>query len=323
MHTAAAVVEPDHEASENGPPTTQIEKPKKKKKAKITKTQPSPVTLSLRPRRGDRQSAPPLKKPKPTSEYISQANVPPRKVGLPQELLLVLDLNGTLLHRSHSQRTFVLRPNGDRFLKYLLAKHTVMIWSSARPENVAQMCGRLFKEDQRALLKAEWGRERLGLSAQQYNAKVQVYKQLTWVWACDAISVSHPRYAEGGRWDQSNTVLIDDSTLKALAQPHNLLEIPEFTGGAAQMRLDLLRQVVGYLDELRWQQDVSSFMKRTPFRIDSGWDHQWQDDVLTQTKLIELGGVHSRSAGSSSGSSPEDGDEGPHILLSATNTVQG
>ncbi|KAI9721449.1 MAG: hypothetical protein M1812_002211 [Candelaria pacifica] len=283
IHTAAAVIEPAQETSEEEESTVQLQNPKKKKekkkkkKNKATVSSP-PVTQSLRPRPGDRMGAPPLQKPKPTSQYISQANVSPRRIGFPQALLVVLDLNGTLLHRSKSTRAGTLRPNGDLFLAYLLAHHTVMIWSSARPENVAHMCTYLFSQDQRALLKAEWGRERLGLSAQQYGAKVQVYKRLEWVWGDEAIAVSHPQYEEGARWDQSNTVLIDDTTLKAFAQPHNLLEISEFTGKPAQMRLDVLRQVVGYLEELRWQGDVSSFMKQTPFNIDSGWDHQWPED---------------------------------------------
>ncbi|KAI9796230.1 MAG: hypothetical protein M1835_004492 [Candelina submexicana] len=261
--TGAVVMESAQEDFESRPYTTQVQKPKKAKKKK------------------NRHSAPPLKEPKPTAQYISQAITPPRNIGLPQDLLLVLDLNGTILHRSKSSKKITLRPNGNRFLEYLLDRHNLMVWSSAKPENVDRMCRYLFQDDRRALLKGEWGRDRLGLSAQQYDAKVQVYKRLEWVWEDDSIAVSHPHYAKGGRWDQSNTVLIDDATLKATAQPHNLLEVPEFTGGAAQMKLDLLRQVVGYVEELRWQVDVSSFIKQNPFRVDSGWDHQWVDDSPT------------------------------------------
>ncbi|KAI9700440.1 MAG: hypothetical protein M1836_002455 [Candelina mexicana] len=281
--TDAIVLESAQETFESRSYTAQVQKPKKTKKKKKSQAKVSPpsMTLSLRSQPKDRNSAPPLKEPQPTAQYIGQAITPPRNIGLPQDLLLVLDLNGTILHRSKSSKKITLRPNGDRFLEYLLNRHNLMVWSSAKPENVDRMCRYLFQDDQRALLKGEWGRDRLGLSAQQYNAKVQVYKRLEWVWEDDSIAVSHPHYAKGGRWDQSNTVLIDDTTLKATAQPHNLLEVPEFTGGPAQMKLDLLRQVVGYVEELRWQVDVSSFIKQNPFRVDSGWDHHWPDDSPT------------------------------------------
>nr|GFD57168.1 hypothetical protein [Tanacetum cinerariifolium] len=84
-----------------------------------------------------------------------------------------------------------------------------MVWSSARPENVRTMCSNLFSEEQRAQLAAVWARDTLRLSPQAYDAKVQVYKQLSWVWNDTAVQATSPE--KNQMWSQSNTVLIDDT----------------------------------------------------------------------------------------------------------------
>ena len=97
---------------------------------------------------------------------------------------------------------------------------------------------------------------------------VQCYKNLERVWASKA---------GGNGFDQRNTVLIDDSALKASAQPHNLLEIPEFTGQITQQ--DVLGEVAGYLELLKVQEDVSKFISKTPFKADGTWSYNWEHAV--------------------------------------------
>jgi len=126
--------------------------------------------------------------------------------------LLILDLNGTLLHRATGPTPVKRAPNGTaeksvdasgRFLprlrpvhprpymkafrSYLFAPETkkwldVMIWSSAQPHSVNDMVGKTFEDDQDQLV-AIWARDTLGLSAEHYARKVQTFKDLAKPWA--------------------------------------------------------------------------------------------------------------------------------------------
>jgi hypothetical protein len=177
------------------------------------------------------------------------------------------------MDRSKSQN-FIARPHTGEFLQYLLSKFSVMIWSSATPASVTAMCRNLFSEEQRRLLVAEWGRDKLGLTSEQYNQKVQVYKQLEKVWDSDVIAASHPGYGVGGRWDQTNTILLDDSALKASAQPYNHIPVPEFRGGREpDDGRSIFNQIREYLEVITFQQDVSSYIQKDPFKVADGWNY--------------------------------------------------
>lgn len=66
--------------------------------------------------------------------------------------------------------------------------------------------------------------------------------------------------------------------MKASAQPHNLLEIPEFIKGREEESKggwDVLGQVVAYLEEARRWSNVSAFMRKRPYEINSGWGWDW------------------------------------------------
>lgn len=211
--------------------------------------------------------------PIPTEEYTLQANQPPRRLQQPQHLLLVIDLNGTLLYRPNRNNSskLVARPGIKPFLTYILSNFKIMIWSSSRARNVAKMCKEIFSGEQAKLLITCWGRETLGLTEKQYNNKVQVYKRLEWVWENADIAASHPDFHHGEKWGQSNTVLIDDTVLKGAGQPYNILEVPEFAGKEENRNKDTLEKVTLYLEELRFQEDVSAFMRASPFVIDGSW----------------------------------------------------
>ncbi|MCJ1318328.1 hypothetical protein MMC15_003656 [Xylographa vitiligo] len=217
--------------------------------------------------------------PKPTIAYLEQSSFPPRSLSRPGNLLLVLDINGTLLYRRKKTTTIYPRPSLAEFLNYCLKNHSVLVWSSAQPENVNLMCSKIFSKTKRSQLIAEWGRDTLELSVADYYQKVQVYKRLDRIWENERVQVQHPRYDQGGRWSQKNTVLIDDSMLKALAQPFNHIEVPEFELKDGKFSdgngTEVLGQVVAYLEELRAWEDVSSFMKRERFVLDGGYRWDW------------------------------------------------
>lgn len=113
----------------------------------------------------------------------------------------------------------------------------------------------------------------MGLSREQYREKVQVYKRLEKVWADKIIQAKYPSLHagnevvdyEGGKWDQTNTVLIDDSNLKALAQPHNLLQVPEFENANHQRgeeEKEVFADLKRKLETLLWVDDISKLIRR-------------------------------------------------------------
>jgi hypothetical protein len=236
-----------------------------------------------------------LPEPKPSPEYLKRANLPPRRLASPKKLLIVLDLNGTLLVRSNRGSTYTPRPHVNEFLAYCLEHHKLVVWSSARPHNVKPMVAQLFDADQHAKLVEVWHRDHLRLGV-HYNEKVQVYKQLTWLWEDAKVQASFPTETpapfkiEDGwkeppptkldqlptKWDQSNTVLLDDTTDKAASEPYNLIRVDEFTKENKNDGDDVLGRVQAYLEDLKWEADVSAAMRLMPFSNgeDAGWDQE-------------------------------------------------
>jgi hypothetical protein len=223
-----------------------------------------------------------LPAPQPTDVYLSQAAEEPSVIDSPGHILVVLDLNGTVLYRPNKNaKTMIARPYLRPFLHYLFQNFKVMVWSSARPPNVKALVEQALEKDLRSMLVASWARDTFGLSATNFNQNVQVYKNLRLIWSRDQIQQHHPEYAAGQRFGQHNTVLIDDSALKASAQPHNLLEIPEFEATPEQMEGDVLREVAGYLEILRQQSDVSKFIHQLPFK-GGLWSYEWPNDEAAE-----------------------------------------
>ncbi|KAI1774190.1 HAD-like domain-containing protein [Hypoxylon cercidicola] len=207
--------------------------------------------------------------PEPSREYLVAASLPPFLLPQPRKILVVIDLNGTVLYRPNRRRDpsgFVERPHARAFLSYCLETFLVVIWSSAKPNNVQRMCDQLFTPAQRERIVAIWSRDRFGLSAEDYNGRVVCYKRLTTLWADPAVRASHPDFAAAGKvWDQSNTVLIDDTPEKARSEPYNLVEVPEFAGEADE-RGHVLAQVHDYINACASQTDVSAYIRTHPFR---------------------------------------------------------
>jgi hypothetical protein len=151
----------------------------------------------------------------------------------------------------------------------LVEKYKVMIWSSSQPPTVDAVCQKLFSEPKRKELVAEWGRDKLGLSKSEYNSKIQVYKTLDTVWSSRDVQASYPNHgasesndttSAGTRWDQSNTILIDDSKLKAVSEPYNLIEIPEFTNAPGVDESYIFPKVLQLLEILAKCNDVSKML---------------------------------------------------------------
>ncbi|KAI8952484.1 HAD-like domain-containing protein [Xylaria longipes] len=206
--------------------------------------------------------------PNPTQRYLEVASHPPFLLPQPRNILVVVDLNGTLLHRPsrHSPTRFVERPYARSFLSYCVNTFTVVVWSSARSQNVSNMCKQLLTPEDSAKVVAVWSRDNFGLSKNDFNQRVQCYKRLTALWNDPVVAASHPMAASGQKWSQLNTVLVDDSIEKARSEPFNLVQIPEFHGNAKEPGF-VLPQVHDYLNECSQQANVSAYMKGQPFKI--------------------------------------------------------
>ncbi|KAF1938848.1 hypothetical protein EJ02DRAFT_457524 [Clathrospora elynae] len=221
-----------------------------------------------------------LPAPQPTPEYLEQAAGEPSVTDSPSPLLVILDLNGTVLFRpNRNTKTMIERPFLKPFLRYLFENFKVMVWSSAKPDNVKSLVSQALDNHVKSKLVAQWARDSFGLSPTNYQQNVQVYKNLKLVWSRNQIQSFHPDYEAGARFGQHNTVLIDDSSIKASAQPYNLCEIPEFCATPEQMEGDMLREVAGYLEMLRQQTDVSQFIEKEPFKGDGRWTFDWTDEM--------------------------------------------
>lgn len=284
------------------------------------------VPSSLPPRAGDRRSRTPAKitppkRPVAAGSYLKRAGRAPEVIASPKKLLVILDLNGTLLVRPNSRgnpKAFKLRPGVTPLLDYLFDNHVVMVYSSARPENVKIIVENLFHPKKRAQLAGIWARDKLDLNAEQYFGKVQVYKKLDKIWADKIIQKSA---GAGQRWDQTNTVLVDDSRLKALAQPHNLIQVIEFENNAPRegdealrawnlKEMAILKSLEQKLEQLKMQVDVSRLIREwqsgkrlAPGVVDETIDQKTQQTVPEQ--LIREGSTMSTITDLDSESTPQ------------------
>ncbi|KAL9059740.1 MAG: hypothetical protein Q9162_001041 [Coniocarpon cinnabarinum] len=203
--------------------------------------------------------------------YLALTNPAPTLLPVRQPLLIVLDLNGTLLDRHGSNKKSVShRPGLRHFLDYCFANHVVMFWTTATPPSLEHMLDSILTDvTWRPKLAASWGRDTFGLSARDYNRKVDTVKDLDQVWYDRGLQARHPWTASGWSWGVGNTVLIDDSARKARKQAFNLVEVPEFKGRARMHEENdgagvVLGTVTQYLEELRRWDNVAAFMRRWP-----------------------------------------------------------
>ncbi|KAI0885130.1 HAD-like domain-containing protein [Annulohypoxylon maeteangense] len=204
--------------------------------------------------------------PEPSQSYLDYASHPPFVLPDPRVILIVLDLNGTLIFRPSKENPhkFVLRPYAFEFLAYCIRTFKVAIWSSARIKNIIMILNKILTEEQRSRLVGVWGREHFGLSQDDFKSRTMCYKRLTKLWDDPAVQATHPDAGLDKRWDQTNTLLIDDSVEKARSEPFNLVQISEFLGNPTETGY-VIPQVHDYINECSRQLNISSYIKQKPF----------------------------------------------------------
>ncbi|KAJ3029214.1 hypothetical protein HDV00_009697 [Rhizophlyctis rosea] len=145
-----------------------------------------------------------------------------------RKLLLVLDLDGTLLDREmvaahqqfdtrlpkgnhHNKWQGWARPDLGSFKNYAFANFTVALWTSAMPETADEIAKWLFSDAERDRLLFIWSRA----ECSTVNGNVRA-KDLRKIWR------------DFKPYGPENTILLDDTRDKAFYTPANLLLIPTF-----------------------------------------------------------------------------------------------
>ncbi|KAG0253984.1 hypothetical protein BG011_006030 [Mortierella polycephala] len=231
-----------------------------------------------------------------TPSYMRIASQEPVTLKTPQKLLVILDLNGTLFYRSKNNKSNVTaRPHLTPFLDFLFANCRVMVWSSAQPHSVKTMLSFGFG-DRISKLDRVWSREHFHLPPSDYSKKVLTIKDLEFVWD----EIKNENRAAGDpemyefEFDQTNTVLIDDSAAKVQLQPHNGLALQDFDKDLASAGTDHeLLKVRRYLEKLVYQQNVSAYIRLHPFDSNAPLDKDEAKEVK-ETKETEGDNAHGK-----------------------------
>ena len=178
-----------------------------------------------------------------------------------------------------------VRPYQDMFLDYLFKWFDVMVWSSAQPRSVANMC-RLFGSRQPMCI---WDRRCFQLSGSQYHGKFPTIKNLEAVWWA---------FGQGREYEAHNTILIDDSSHKSIMQPYNAIHISTFDHCDSRLIHQgdkELIHVMEYLEKLRKQSNVSNYIRHNPYKSSSSTtttdaDHQvyFYDFSTGERQMVDL-----------------------------------
>lgn len=192
----------------------------------------------------------------------------------PKKKLLIMNLNGFLLHRArvtdkkaipksrtadYKYRYFLLykRPFSEEFMKFCLERFEVGVWSSAMEHNVDGALACAIGDSKNKLLFV-WDQHKCrdsGFKSLENNKKPLFFKELRKVW--DTIK-------KGGPYSASNTLLIDDKPYKSFLNPPNTSIIfpksydPEDKDDKA---LDPNGDICKYLKGVAEAEDVQSYVK--------------------------------------------------------------
>ncbi|KAJ3385173.1 hypothetical protein HDU80_000743 [Chytriomyces hyalinus] len=233
-------------------------------------------------------------------------------MGARRKLLIVLDLNGTLIDRlskgperklananplcprdadlTLNQNRVFLRPYLDVFLKYLLENFHVAAWTSATPKNAHPLTDFIFEPfGGSKCLEFVWDRERCIIEptpTKKYNSVKDlaiIWRQASKQQQQQAPPTQQPKASPFSHtWSPHNTILLDDSASKSCRTPLNHLLIPTFSVGDVTMTPNCdhdstLISTISYLDTLLESFDCA---------LDAGSANDWSVQMhLSETPL--------------------------------------
>jgi hypothetical protein len=191
-------------------------------------------------------------------------------------VLLVLDVNGLLVHRSreelpglkadlvHNQTWVYDRPHTGDFLSWALQRFSVGVWSSARAHNLEPLVRHVFGPQRRNSLKFVWSQEQCSTdgtvatkgSSGRAGSKPRFLKELA-------------RLVAAGHGTQTTTLLVDDDHYKASRNPPHTAVHPkafEATAHSSDAGLSATSPLTVFLDDLcRSRLPVPEFVRAHPF----------------------------------------------------------
>ncbi|XP_039064494.1 uncharacterized protein LOC120209599 [Hibiscus syriacus] len=211
-------------------------------------------------------------------------------ISRPKKKLLVLDLNGILVdvvqipcklepHAIVNGKGVFRRPFCDEFLDFCFMTFNVGIWSSRVHKNVTGVLDLLMNEEQRRELVFCYGRNLCTMTkfkTLENEDKPLVLKELRKLWDKQLPNIPWKK----GEYDESNTLLLDDSPYKALRNPANTAIFPypyQYTD-AADCSLEPGGDLRIYLERLAEADNVQKFIEQNPFgqpaitEADPHWD---------------------------------------------------
>ncbi|KAL8151658.1 hypothetical protein V2J09_021466 [Rumex salicifolius] len=224
-----------------------------------------------------------------SSSFVDQfhVNCEPRNVkspslltnpaGLSSRKLLILDLNGLLAdirsvplkgfkpHRWIVNKAVYKRPFCDDFVKFCFETFDVAVWSSRKRFNVERMLKFLMKEDKREKLIFTWDQShctKTGFMTIENKDKPIFLKELQKWW--NKSNPKCPSDREKAVYNESNTLLIDDSPCKALRNPFKWSESSHLFWPAV-LSLGPNGDLRLYLKRLAEADNVQEFVKENPF----------------------------------------------------------
>ncbi|XP_048329591.2 uncharacterized protein LOC107418927 [Ziziphus jujuba] len=210
---------------------------------------------------------------------LSQIDVSPERalVSHARKKLLILDVNGLLVDFVAcmpnkykpdiviSKKAVFKRPYCDEFLQFCFDKFNVGVWSSRTKKNIDTVVNFLMPVSKHKLLFC-WDQSHCtmtGFNTIENRSKPLVLKELKKLW--EKLDPDLPW--ERGDYDQTNTLLLDDSPYKALRNPVNTAIFPysydyrdfEDTslGPGGDLRV--------YLEKLAMAENVQKYVEQNPF----------------------------------------------------------
>ncbi|MBA0847737.1 hypothetical protein Goshw_022379, partial [Gossypium schwendimanii] len=199
-----------------------------------------------------------------------------KSVWRPRKKLLVLDLNGILVdvvqqpNRKPNTRVdgkgVFIRPFCVEFLEFCFKTFNVGIWSSRLNRNMTKMIGLLLRKQWKRELFFCWDRKLCTITkfkTLENEEKPLVLKELRKLW--DKCSPKLPW--RKGDYDESNTLLLDDSPYKALRNPANTGIFPnpyQYTD-ADDHSLAPGGDIRDYLERIAVAENVQKFVEQNPF----------------------------------------------------------
>ncbi|KAL2319964.1 hypothetical protein Fmac_028933 [Flemingia macrophylla] len=191
--------------------------------------------------------------------------------------LIVLDINGLLVDvvspppkdckadATIAGKAIFKRPFYLEFLDFCFEKFEVGIWSSRLKKNVDRVIGVLMGDMKRRLLFC-WDLShctRTRFKTLENKHKVVVFKDLQKLW--DKHDPNLPW--EKGYYNQSNTLLLDDSPYKALLNPPNTSVFPHTFNFRVKNNNSLGKggELRAYLDGLANTEYMAKYVEKHPF----------------------------------------------------------